>query len=1069
MFEVFDRVFWNYFAIGYLIVGLFSGLSSLFAFTIKEKSTGTVHVACFFVCAALLSFAFCLAHSLYDITAVSHRYFTIIGSIASSTHILQFLLNYPKPAKRGVRYIMLVQWIVTLSVVGYFAYATSKVQITYHFSGHLWDFDAEELSSRVGFVIILNALIYIVFGIVKAIRLKGRERWIVLGLVLSFLSATLIPGILNVLSRVGVMDRDTFTTLFTLISVSACFAVVILFINNTSDRTTFMVKITGISLVTILLVFQMVAYFSLQNTEQSFDDIYRREGDLFIRGKKSDLVKYAYSHRAGELAEKEVPANSNPKVAAPSSPADTVNPASPSNVSPVLPSPNTLPISGGSSQIDFKKVRHEFENTALIDRIAKLSDQDFQSKLDAVLESSPHAFAGYATGIREFVRLEKNAGPQAVLGYLHSMERPIIRRTYQIHQIPLSKFRTGLEAFLPGGGKEFAPFRQVIQEHLQESKSEGADLRAEVMEYLTPAHPPGYRWYRDSSDGRKQFVSYMYVSGNSVTELGFPYANYRAFVHQTAVKIVTVLIGTLIFVLVGFRIFFSTALLTPLEALVNGVVKVNQGDLSVSIQPRVEDEIGFLTRSFNGMVESIREARQKLQEYASSLEEKVKERTAELQETLTQVQSLKTQQDGDYFLTALLLRPLRANRAKSDAVSIEFFQKQKKNFTFRHWNEEIGGDLCMSNNLKLGGRPFIVFMNADAMGKSMQGAGGALVLGSVFEAMLERTHLSAAMQDQFPERWIKNAFIELHKVFEAFECSMMVSLVLGVIDEQSGLLYYINAEHPFSMLYRRGKAAFMDHETYFQKLGSPAVSGNIFIRTFQLEPGDVMIVGSDGRDDILMTSEGREPFMNEDESLILGHVEEAKADLQGIFERLQASGTIIDDLTFIRVGYREAGGEGRAEAPTANEIRNLLMKSQELLKNEKADEATAALESALKLDDRHPEVLKRLALAYVKTKQYEKAAPLAEDYTYLRPGDTEFVYVASYCLKKLRKYDRAADFGERVKLRNPRHVKNLINLAEVYARMGNSSRAEALLDAALLIEPDNLNAKKRLDQLRKAA
>ncbi|MBL8021218.1 MAG: SpoIIE family protein phosphatase [Leptospirales bacterium] len=1062
MFEVFDRFFWNYFAIGYLIVALFTGLSSLFALTIKEKSKGTVHVAGFFACAALLSFAFCLAHSLYDMGAVRHRYFTIIGSIASSTHILQFLLNYPNPAKRGVRYLMIAQWIVALAVVAYFAYATSKVSVTYHFSGHLWDFDAEELSSRVGFVIILNALIYIVYGVVKGIRQKGRDRWVVLGLVVSFLFATLIPGILNVLSRVGLMDRNTFTTLFTLLSVFACFSVVILFINNTSDRTTFMVKITGISLVTILVVFQTVAYFSLQNTEQSFDDIYRREGALFMRGQKSDLVRYAFSYRAIE-PEKGAPASDGATPPARTTPTDNASESANRSQAPMLP------VSGGAAQIDFVKLRHEFENTALIDRIGKLGEQDFQAKLDGLLETSPRAFAGYAAGIREYVRLEKSVGPEAILGYLKSMERPIIRRTYQINQIPEAKFRSGLETFLVGAGKEFAPFRKVIQEHLQQSKSEGAALRAEVLEYLTPAHAPGYRWYRDSRDGKDQFVSYMFMNGNTVTELGFPYSNYREFVHRTAVKIVLVLVGTLLFVLVGFRIFFSTALLTPLEALVNGVVKVNQGDLSVSIPPRVEDEIGFLTRSFNGMVESIRDARQKLQEYANSLEEKVKERTAELQETLTQVQSLKTQQDGDYFLTALLLRPLRANRAKSDAVSIEFFQKQKKNFTFRHWNEEIGGDLCMSNNLKLGGRPFIVFMNADAMGKSMQGAGGALVLGSVFEAILERTHLSASMQDQFPERWIKNAFIELHKVFEAFECSMMVSLVIGVIDEQSGLLYYINAEHPFSMLYRRGKAAFMDHETYFQKLGSPAVSGNIFIRTFQLEPGDVMIVGSDGRDDILMSQEGREPFMNEDESLILGHVEEAKADLQTIFERLQASGTIIDDLTFIRVGYREAGGEGRAESPTANEIRSLLMKSQELLKSDKADEATAALEAALRLDDRHPEVVKRLALAYVKTKQFEKAAPLAEDYTYLRPGDTEFVYIASYCLKKVRKYDRAADFGERVKLRNPRHIKNLINLAEVYARMGNTNRAEALLDAALAIEPDNANAKRRLEQLRRAA
>jgi hypothetical protein len=33
-------------------------------------------------------------------------------------------------------------------------------------------------------------------------------------------------------------------------------------------------------------------------------------------------------------------------------------------------------------------------------------------------------------------------------------------------------------------------------------------------------------------------------------------------------------------------------------------------------------------------------------------------------------------------------------------------------------------------------------MNADAMGKSMQGAGGALVLGAVLEAIVDRTMIT---------------------------------------------------------------------------------------------------------------------------------------------------------------------------------------------------------------------------------------------------------------------------------------------------------------------------------------
>lgn len=1042
-----DIFYWNYFAIGYLNAAVFLFLSGAVMLAIPARSRTTLHLGLFFLSAGVLAAAFAAAHVAYVERAVYHRYFTVFATLAAEAHIAQFLLYFPnnRPLK-SARVLLALQYTVIVAVTAYFAYATNTVERMFFSSAHLWDFNAELVSEQVGRVILLFALTYIAIGIYRSIKLRGSERWLCLGLLLAFISTSLVPGILNLLSRAGALDRAVFVTIFTLTTVVGCFAIVILFINNTTDRTTFMMKITGISLVTILVVFQLLAFFSLQQSEQSFDSIYTREGALHLNGTPSSRVRYAHVFR---MPRGEAEKDARGQDVAAKTPLEETN-----TPNPVL----------------FDPLHHQFENTLLLHQIAQTSPQSMAQSLPALLEKSPRSFAGYAELIRQHTAEKPGATAADILAHLASFERLIHYRSVKISQLPDASFRESIQKFLPGSGKDFAVFAKVIQSHLAESTSEGAALKLEVLHFLTPTHTPGYRWYRNSADGKTQFVSYMYVTGpGEVTELGFEYRGYRTFLSETGTRVVVVLVGTLFFILIGFRVFFSGALLTPLEALLRGVRKVNAGNLSVEVPPRVEDEIGFLTRSFNGMVRSIREAREKLQEYAASLEEKVKERTAELQETLTQVQSLKTQQDGDYFLTALLLRPLRANRAKSDAVSVEFFQKQKKNFTFRHWQEEIGGDLCMSNNLRLGGRPFTVFMNADAMGKSMQGAGGALVLGSVFEAILERTHLSASMQDQFPERWIKNAFIELHKVFEAFECSMMVSLVIGLIDEASGLLYYINAEHPFSMMYRRGKATFLDNETLFKKLGSPVTSGDIFIRTFQLEPGDVIIVGSDGRDDILVTEEGRDPFMNEDETLILKHVEESGADLQKMYEALQERGQIIDDLTFIRVGYREAGHGASHETDQQREIRAHLTKAADFTRDNKHASAAAELELALKLDDHHPEVLKRLTLSYIKLKRYDLAAAVVEDYTYLRPGDTELVYVASYCFKKIKNYARAADFGERVKLRNPRYVKNLINLAEVYARLGNRPRAEALLDSALALDPENPRALKWRETIRNAA
>jgi hypothetical protein len=72
------------------------------------------------------------------------------------------------------------------------------------------------------------------------------------------------------------------------------------------------------------------------------------------------------------------------------------------------------------------------------------------------------------------------------------------------------------------------------------------------------------------------------------------------------------------------------------------------------------------------------------------------------------------------------------------------------------------------------------------MGKSIQGAGGVLVLGTVFKSIIQRTISTAAGKNVYPERWLKNAFIEMHKAFESFDGSMLMSTVFGLIDEVTG-------------------------------------------------------------------------------------------------------------------------------------------------------------------------------------------------------------------------------------------------------------------------------------------
>ncbi|MCZ6633977.1 MAG: ATP-binding protein [bacterium] len=103
---------------------------------------------------------------------------------------------------------------------------------------------------------------------------------------------------------------------------------------------------------------------------------------------------------------------------------------------------------------------------------------------------------------------------------------------------------------------------------------------------------------------------------------------------------------TTLFILLIFPLFFRVSLDRPLQSLLGGVRRVNEGRLDVVVPVHVEDELGFLSQSFNGMVASIREAEGKLKAYAGelersnqkledanrTLEQRVEERTRDLSE-----------------------------------------------------------------------------------------------------------------------------------------------------------------------------------------------------------------------------------------------------------------------------------------------------------------------------------------------------------------------------------------------------------------------------------------------------
>jgi len=425
------------------------------------------------------------------------------------------------------------------------------------------------------------------------------------------------------------------------------------------------------------------------------------------------------------------------------------------------------------------------------------------------------------------------------------------------------------------------------------------------------------------------------------------------------------------------------------------------------------------------------------------------------------VTNLKEKQDGDYFLTSNLINPLLINENQSKNVEIDFFTSQFKKFKFKKWNSEIGGDYSSAYNINLRGRDYTIFVNADAMGKSIQGAGGVLVFATVFKSIISRTQKSSTMSEKYPEQWLKICFIELQDIFITFDGSMLISAVIGLIDNESGLFYYINAEHPSVVLYRNEKASFIEDSALLRKIGIEGFGSGVQIKVLQLKNKDVIILGSDGRDDILLGTdkEGRR-IINEDENLFLRNIEKSDSVLDKIYSEVLKLGSVIDDFALIRIQY------------FSNEDKNIEFDKIELsfdaidkeIQNQNYEVAFIQLEELLKNKNITVEIIRRLYRLSIKLKNIESVYKLCQKYTEKYPAHLDVLYFMSYISKLIfqntKKKDylmNAADYGERYRLRNKHNFKNLINLANIYILMKNTKRAIKLLKEAEEIDSTNKN------------
>lgn len=587
----------------------------------------------------------------------------------------------------------------------------------------------------------------------------------------------------------------------------------------------------------------------------------------------------------------------------------------------------------------------------------------------------------------------------------------------------------------------YAGFSYIISDYFTGSK------RVEIKKVLSRKDIAIHKDYGLFSL-KSKFIFLLVLILLSLTILSI----FISFGESNFQKITSFILLTFIEIVILVYLYFQSINVT--------LEQINKSANSLAIGGNGSLPIISIDREFIRFAENYEKATKEVGRIRKNLQELVEDKTAELRSSLEVVETLKKQQDGDYFLTSLLIKPLSLNKTLGINVKVDFFIKQKKTFNFHGRENEIGGDICIARSFQLRGRDFTFFLNADAMGKSLQGAGGVLVLGAAVQSILERSLAVESVKHQYAERWLKNAYNELNHIFESFDCSMLVSLVMGLVDESTGLVYFINADHPWSVLYRDGVASFIRSSTALHKLGTPMSESQLEISTLQMKIGDILILGSDGRDDIEFVSHEKYRNINHDESLFLTHVENGRGDLKWIYDSILESGALTDDLSLMRLTFKE--NQTNKRRTLKKESYELMRKAREKLRANLLPEAKTLLESALKSNPESGEIRRALIRILFRQKDFASANFLLRDFLEEYPNDGDMIYLAAHSFKNTKEYGHAIDMAERIRLRNPGHLGNLILLGELYKEQGNPTKAEKILAIANFLTSDS----KKIQALR---
>lgn len=576
----------NSFSVGALIPVAFFAITGFFLLSVKNKSKATLHLGIGYIMMGFYNLGLVIASSIYHPDAVYHRWMAIPAILLAEIHCTMLLFLYPDEKNpRATKYYFWGAYLFVISVCVYFIGATLHSNKTFVTLGQYWDFDAIGANKLIALVVLVFIFLVPVLACRRAFVCKGKDRWIVLLFGVFLLLGSFVPGVFNLLNRLGVVDRNAFQMMWAVFTMSGFFLLIMLYVNNAREKISFVGKLITVTAITILAILHFISHYSMKDRDAAYDETHLKDALLVLESEYAPPdMAYQVVY---DLAERGL----------------------------AVPDGVPLPVDEGV-------VKRDLYNTAMMERIRRFPETRMRQGIGDLLSETPAHFEGFKRALLMLAQAPESLTDQSLTRHARRLNRLLFIHANKIQHLPDPSFRAALTAHLEKlSDRAFDPFKSAMLDHLRATTREGAALKTEMLSLLAPLNGGEQRVYRKSRDGAIQYIAFAVpdLPKNRMLEVGFDYRYYRLYMHKAVVHYVAMILILILISRYGFYWFFKGLLVNPLKALTKGVYAVESGNLDVSVPVVVEDEIGFITRAFNHMVAAIRESKQKLLEEADNL------------------------------------------------------------------------------------------------------------------------------------------------------------------------------------------------------------------------------------------------------------------------------------------------------------------------------------------------------------------------------------------------------------------------------------------------------------------